>query len=123
MAKEKPVVSRWQALLDIALIPAVAQLPAAVPIERRNVVARHALLCRVHREFEEMPGLSLTLDQAARMFGFHPDIIGRILGRLTDARVLRRRSDGQFTTLRADDVPQEPYAFGDHGLRRGRPVR
>jgi DNA-binding MarR family transcriptional regulator len=93
MAKRKPIESRWQALLNITLKPAVARLPAAVREERRDVAARHALLCRIHNEFEEMPGLSLTPRQAARLFGLPPDTVSRILERLTDARVLRKRHD------------------------------
>ena len=73
MAKRKAVESRWQAILDITLVPAVARLPPAVAVERRNVLARHALLCRIHSEFEEMPGLSLTSIQAARSSFDHCD--------------------------------------------------
>ena len=96
MAKRQPIESRWQALLNITLVPAVARLPAARCPERRNAAARHALLCRIHGEFEEMPGLSLTPRQAARLFGLPPDIVARILERLVEARVLHKRSDGQF---------------------------
>jgi DNA-binding IclR family transcriptional regulator len=96
MGKRKPLESRAPAIPDIKLVPAVARLPAAVPAERRDVAARHALLCRIHGEFEEMPGLSLTLGQAAKLFGLPPDIASRILERLTDARVLRQKGDGQF---------------------------
>ena len=88
--------SSWQALLDITLVPAVAHLPAVVRPERRNVPVRHALVCRIYCEFEEMRGLSLTLNQAARLFGLPPDVAARILHRLTDARVLCQKSDGQF---------------------------
>jgi hypothetical protein len=78
-----------------SLIPAVADLPALVPIERRNQSARYALLRRVYREFEDVPGLSVTRDQAARLFGLPPDVTLRILQRLSDAQVLRQRRDGQ----------------------------
>ena len=103
MVKRKPLESRWQASLDITLTPAVARLPASVPVERRDVLARHALVCRIHNEFQEMPGLSLTLGQASKVFGLPPDITSRILERLTEARVLRRRRDGQFA-LRVEEV-------------------
>jgi hypothetical protein len=103
MVKQTPPESRWQAILDIALAPTVARLPASVPVERRDVAARHALVYRIHSEFQEMPGLSLTLGQAAKVFGLPPDIVSRILERLTEARVLRRRSDGQFA-LRVEEA-------------------
>jgi hypothetical protein len=96
MIKRKQLESSWPSVLDIPLVPAAARLPGAVP-ERRNLAARHALLHRIHSEFEEMPGLSLTVSQAGKIFGLHVEIIGRILERLTDARVLRRRNDGQFS--------------------------
>lgn len=97
MIKPKPRKSRWQALLDVTSAPAASQLPAAVPAERRDATARTELLCRVHSEFEEMPGLTLTPAQAARFFGLPPTIASRILMRLTDARVLRQKRDGQFS--------------------------
>lgn len=43
-----------------------------------------------------MPGLSLTLPQAARLFALRSDVATRILNRLRDERVLRQRGDGQF---------------------------
>jgi hypothetical protein len=68
-------------------------------IERRNKAVREALSHRIHREFEEMPGLSLTLAQATRLFGVPHDAISRILPQLTDERRLRLRSDGRYTLL------------------------
>jgi hypothetical protein len=96
MVRHKPFESKWQALLDVTLVPAIARLPAAVPVERRNVATRHALLSRIYCEFEEMRGLSVTAGQAAKLFGIPSDVASRVLGQLTDAQVLRRRSDGQF---------------------------
>ena len=102
MRANKPRESTWQALLDITLVPAAAHLPAAVRDERRDLGARRALLCRIYGEFAEMQGLSLTLEQAAKLFGLPPDIVSRILERLTEARVLCHRSGGQFA-LRVEE--------------------
>jgi hypothetical protein len=96
MAKRTSLESKWQALFDVTLVPAVAHLPAPLVAERRNVIVRHALLCRILREFEEMPGLSLTQTQAARFFGLPAGTASRILERLTSAGVLRQKKDGQF---------------------------
>lgn len=96
MAKRKPLETMWRALPEIPLAPDVARPPAGFPAERRDLTARHALLCRIRSEFEEMPGLSVTLDQAARLFGLPRDIASRILERLTEARVLYRRRNEQF---------------------------
>ncbi len=103
MAKQKPQAFKWQGLLDIALVPAVARLPASVPAERRDMAARQALLSRICGEFQEMRGLSVTPGQAAKLFGLSPDVTSRVLGQLTEAQVLRRRTDGQFA-LRGEDA-------------------
>ena len=102
MVERKPADSKWQALLDITLVPASARLPQAVPADRRNAAARHALLCRIRSEFEEMPGMFLTSPQASKLFGLAPDVASRVLVQLTEARVLRQRSDGQFARRREE---------------------
>ena len=104
MSVNKSRESAWQVLLDVKLIPAEAHLPAAIRVERRDLEGRRALLCRIYGEFAEMRGLSLTLEQAARLFGLPPAITSRILERLTDERVLSHRNDGQFA-LRVEESP------------------
>jgi hypothetical protein len=99
MAKAPALESRWPRILDITLVPAVAHLPETLPIERRNVAAREALVRRIHSEFEEMPGLSLTPVQASRLFGVSLEAGARILLRLTAERRLRLRSDGRYMLL------------------------
>ena len=99
MAKPRAVESRWPGALDIPLVPAVAHLPATLPAERRNVAAREALVRRIHSEFQEMPGLSLTLVQATKLFGVSLDACSRILRRLIEERRLRLRSDGRYMLL------------------------
>jgi len=96
MAKQDPLESRWPDILDIALFPAVVRLPATVPTERRNVAERAILLRRIHREFLEMPGMSLTLTQATALFGVSRDAGSRILTGLAEQRVLRLRDDGRY---------------------------
>ena len=49
-----------------------------------------ALLRRVYGEYLEMPGLQLTLPQAARLWNLTPDLSGQVLTRLVDASMLRR---------------------------------
>jgi hypothetical protein len=60
------------------------------------VAAREALVRRIHSEFVEMPGLSLTVAQASKLFGVSLDAGSRILLRLTEERRLRVRSDGRY---------------------------
>ena len=68
------------------LTPGFLWASAAVPevrlvrkIDRRDVSARAALVARVTDEFHEMPGLSITLLQAQRLFGLREDICVRVL--------------------------------------------
>jgi hypothetical protein len=44
---------------------------------------------RVLAEFDEMPGLSLTPTQAARLFGLDQDLCRRVLDALVDMAYLR----------------------------------
>jgi len=96
MVKAKPLESSWQAILDITLVPAVARLPAAVRAERRDVAARRALLSRIHSEFEEMPGLTLTLAQAVRLFGISSDACARIFSQLNEEGLLQPSRNGGY---------------------------
>jgi hypothetical protein len=64
--------------------------------ERRNVVAREALTDRIHSEFREMRGLSLTVNQAARLFGISQAACARILLGLSRQGLLRLRADGRY---------------------------
>ena len=105
MAKRNPLEPRstWPEVLNIPLAPAVVRQPATVATERRNLVRRAALMHRIQREFEEMPGMSLTLAQATALFVVSRDAGSRILLGLTEAHVLRLRSDGRYV-LRTDQT-------------------
>lgn len=88
-------------LLDIRPKPlSVRALPASTDAatrpERRDRHAREALLKRVRREFEEMPGLRLTRRQAERLFGLRGDICARILATLVTDGLLVRSADGAY---------------------------
>jgi hypothetical protein len=68
-------------------------VPAANPAPHEE----RELLFRVLAEFHEMPGLTLTLPQAARLFSLESTRCERVLGDLvrtgklaTDGRVFRR---------------------------------
>lgn len=50
--------------------------------------AIRALALRVRGEYEEMPGLRLTVMQAARLFGVAPDVAHAVLEDLRRASVL-----------------------------------
>lgn len=52
-------------------------------------------LRRVRGEFDEMPGLCVTPQQARLLFGLPAGVIGRVLGQLADEGYLDWR-DGQY---------------------------
>jgi hypothetical protein len=58
-----------------------------------------ALAVRMRGEYKEMPGLRLTLRQAARLFGIPPDVAGAVLHELRRASVLALSSDGAFSLI------------------------
>jgi len=54
------------------------------------------VMLRVESEYREMPGLSLTLPQAARLWGLDHRTCERVLARLVERRVLKRALNGTF---------------------------
>ena len=48
------------------------------------------LTTRIRVEFQEMPGLNLTMPQAQRLWGLAPDVCSRVVDVLVDRAVLRR---------------------------------
>ena len=69
-------------------------------IDRRDAASREGLVRRVWREYEEMPGMSLTAEQAARLLGLRHDITARVLEALVLDGVLRRTARGQYILSR-----------------------
>jgi hypothetical protein len=76
---------------------------ASFPVERRNIIARERLVTRVRAEFHDMPGLTLTVPQAGRLFGIAGDACTRILATLVREGLLRRQIDGTYS--RSDARP------------------
>jgi hypothetical protein len=58
------------------------------------------LVARVRAEFSEMPGLRLTLAQAARLWHLEPAVCGRVIAELLRQRFLSQTRSGAF--VRAD---------------------
>jgi hypothetical protein len=54
------------------------------------------LVRRIRAEYLEMPGLSLTLEQAQRLWSLEPRTCEVLLTSLTEARFLRRTRRGMF---------------------------
>ena len=53
-------------------------------------------IVRVEGEYREMPGLSLTLPQAARLLGLDRSTCGLVLANLVERRVLKRALNGTY---------------------------
>jgi hypothetical protein len=56
---------------------------------------------RVRAEFEEMPGMTLTVPQASRLFGLEYEICRTIVERLVGAAYLRQTRNGAFARVAA----------------------
>jgi hypothetical protein len=57
------------------------------------------LAVRVHGEYREMPGLRLTVRQAARLFGVAADVAEVVLHELRRASILACSDDGAFSLM------------------------
>lgn len=83
--------------LTVRELPGGGRRDATAPgSDRRSWPARESLLRRIRGEFDEMPGLRLTPQQARRLFGVRADICARILEALVADGVLVRRGDGTY---------------------------
>jgi len=89
------------------------------PEERRATVPRNGagapqamspLAVRVHGEYREMPGLRLTVRQAARLFSVAPDVADAVLHELRRASILACCPDGAFALIGAPCWEREAMA-------------
>ena len=68
------------------------------------------MLTRIRAEYLEMPGLSLTLEQAQRLCGVERALCKAVLDALVDAKFLCVRSNGVYTRLTDGEVARPPSA-------------
>lgn len=61
----------------------------------------HTVANRVRNEFLEMPGLRLTIRQAARLWGLEPTACEHVIEVLVRSEFLRRVPDGMITRVEA----------------------
>ena len=61
----------------------------------------HTVANRVRKEFLEMPGLRLTIRQAARLWGLEPTACEHVIEVLVRSEFLRRVPDGMITRVEA----------------------
>lgn len=56
----------------------------------------NALLAAIKREYEEMPGLALTAEQAQRLWALEPRMCSAVLDRLVETGYLCQTGSGQY---------------------------
>lgn len=91
--------------------PVRMSLRAGLPlgmIDRRDHARRAALVRRILSEFEDMPGMALSQQQAGRFLGIDDQACARILATLTREGYLRRNASLQY--VRADWPPRSRRA-------------
>lgn len=93
MARERSRHRR--ALEDLTLTPASVRRIAAPELDT-TTTALAPLIERLQHEFAEMPGLSLTTAQAARLLNVHEELCVVLLRHLVEMGVLRVRGDGRY---------------------------
>jgi hypothetical protein len=75
---------------------AAAPSPSAPPDDVRSTPAIRAALLRIAGEYREMPGLRLTLPQAARLLGVDRSTCELVMTTLIERKVLKRAPNGSF---------------------------
>lgn len=63
----------------------------------RNDRALDAIVATVRREYHELPGLILTVEQARRLWALEPPVCRAVLRRLVEAGELTETDTGRFT--------------------------
>ena len=58
-----------------------------------------ALIDRVRGEFNEMPGLQLTIPQAARLLGIEPEACRKVIDQLVASEFLRKTQSGTIVRV------------------------
>jgi len=82
------------------------QLTTSIAPELIQPDQKIAITERVRGEFREMPGLSLTLAQAGRLWSLDLGTCSEVLSQLVECGFLSQRADGAF--CRASDLAARP---------------
>lgn len=81
-----------------------------VPMTRIGLHATESLLQRIRSEFLDMPGLSLTTAQAARLWNLDPQTSQSVLHMLVDSGFLTQGHNGHYIV--ADWLPMDSSQAG-----------
>jgi Fic family protein len=96
VGRAKPLIAFCKEGISMGHFDDIPPHAARVSTDRRNHIGRKALLRRVQGEFEEMPGIPLTVNQASRLLSISPDIVSRIFNQLVEDGILRLTPDGRY---------------------------
>ncbi len=69
--------------------------------ERRDPAGRTLLRRRFHSEYLDFPGMSLTPEQAARLFALPKDVCRRVFEELVTAGLLIRKWEGRYVAAQS----------------------
>lgn len=75
--------------------------PPEAEAERRDIPGREFLVACLRREFQQMPGVALTIEQVSRLFNVPLDTCHRVLPALAVEGQIEAREDGRFAGRRA----------------------
>ena len=81
--------------------------------EESRVMTSRNLLSRARGEYLEMPGLSLTLQQAQRLWALDRGTCSGVLSNLVRTGFLRRRRDGSY--IRQGPGPDAAFMIEESG--------
>ncbi len=102
MSLAKQPVPPFVSLSEVKGRPINMQLAPPGIAERRNLLRREGLVRRIIAEFDDMPGLKLSLRQTMRLLGVDEGACLRILDGLTKTGHIRR--DSQHLYVRRERV-------------------
>ena len=83
----------------MAVFLLLGQYPEVTTMDVENVVER------IRAEFEEMPGLVLTMPQASRFFGIDQDLTRSVMDRLVSSAYLRWTRSGAVARTGSANIP------------------
>jgi hypothetical protein len=83
--------------------------------------SQEALASRIRGEYREMPGLSLTVPQACRLWNLDGTVCEGVLQVLLDEGFLARRAVGQFAAYSAEHVRPARTVVTSDMIRRESP--
>ncbi len=84
-----------------------------VDIARQALPPHDVLLTRIRAEYQEMPGLRLTLAQAQRLCGVQQTLCQMVLDSLVGEKFLSLKSDGHYARLTGEGIERPQPAKAD----------